>query len=316
MANERFYSLSKLGFGRHVIALKCPTFLSCRTLATILMTDKSQYLDALIEVDKKYSKEVDLSNKPIFELLVITSFIKALEINLIINKEAFQDNSFLFLSNLRGTCEELITLKFLHEKFDETDRNTIIDKISRLQLENDILKQFDFLQKYRPFQPTIPPINQAENPKNKINEILSRNGISTKNKLPPTEQMARMIGFSEFYEFMYRACSSFVHFKPGILLRTVWYDNQNVGNISISNLNKYYWDFSSFYGVYQFLVLYKEFKSIIDINNILTSEIDILKESFKSRHFPEVITFEELNIKRPKTKWTVVNLFLKNQLFE
>lgn len=121
--------------------------------------------------------------------------------------------------------------------------------------------------------------------------------------------MARTIGFSEFYEFMYRACSSFVHFKPGILLRTVWYDNQNVGNISISNFNRYYWDFSSFYGVYQFLVLYKEFKSIIDINNILTSEIDILKESFKSRHFPEVITFEELNITRPKTKWTVVNLF-------
>lgn len=85
----------------------------------------------------------------------------------------------------------------------------------------------------------------------------------------------------------------------------------------ISNFNEYYWDFSSFYGVYQLLLLYKEFKEIIDPKSIITEEINKLKMTFKHRaHYPEIVTYEELNIDRPKTKWTIINPMLDDQLFE
>lgn len=200
------------------------------------MIDKSICHNELNEINNKFSKYHEFENKPIFDILVMVSFIKAIEINVLIHQIVFNENSFLYLSNLRGTCEEYITLKFLKEKINENDRNDLIVKLSKVQMNNDIFKQFHFLQKYRPFQPTLDP-RKVDNRRiqQEINEILVRNGIKTKNKLPPTEQLASSTGLSEFYEFMYRASSSFVHFNPRTMMRTVWYDKENVYHFSISN---------------------------------------------------------------------------------
>ncbi|MET3126726.1 hypothetical protein ABID42_001828 [Arcicella rosea] len=283
------------------------------------MSEKSLYKDTFDKINEKFLKYYNFESKSIFDLLAMASFIKALEINILINQNVNSENSFLYLSNLRGTCEELISLKYLKEKINEADRNDLIIKLSQVQLSNDIAKQFSFLQKYRPFQPTLNAEKlETQNEKlTAINEILHRNGIKTKNKLPPTEQLALATGLSEFYEFMYRASSTFVHFNPRTMMRTVWYDNNKTFNFSISNFNSYYWDFSSFYGAYQFLILYKELKEIVDPADVINVEIMELKKTFKYRsHYPEIVTYEELNIDRPTTKWTVLNSLLDDQLFE
>lgn len=282
------------------------------------MTDTSPYKSHLRQIDNKFAKYYDFEDRSMFNFLIMSSFVKALEIAVIINKSVFSDNSFLYLSNLRGTCEELITLKFIKDKIAESDRNILIESILNSQQANDIITQYAFLQKYRPFQPTLNGSKSKRNDeKVKISVVLERNGFKPNSKLPPIEQLASATGISEFYDFMYRASSSFVHFNPRTMMRTVWYDKENVYHFSLSNFNNYYWDFSSFYSVYQLLIIYKEFGTIVDSTKSILEEIDELKNTFKYRtHYPEIVTFEELNLKRPKTKWTVMNSMLKNQLFE
>jgi len=102
------------------------------------------------------------------------------------------------------------------------------------------------------------------------------------------------------------------------MLRTVWYQNNNTeeSNISITNFNKYYFSFCSFYSSYLLGLLYKTFNSKLNIDNESAQIVESIMEIIKNTtHFPELVTFEEFNLQRPETELTIINRHLKNQIF-
>lgn len=270
------------------------------------------------QIDLNKIQTVDIDNIGDFELTVKIAFCKCLQLNLLIHQEIFNPNSFLYLSNLRGTCEEVIVLKFINELFVEEDKNQIIKSIIKISIKKDLKEQKNFINKYRPAQPILDEKLADHFPGEEIGTILNRNGING-NKIPPTAQMADKVGLKELYDFIYRASCSFVHFNPRIMQRTVWYDNNQTkkSTISITNFNKYYFSFSSFYGSYLFGLLYQNFKEYLNISAKDKGVIEEIIETVRRKvHYPDLVTYEECNLKRPKTELTIINDFLENQIFK
>lgn len=269
-------------------------------------------------IDLEKLQQVNIDEKGRFELMIQIAFVKSIELNQIIQKKEFDENSFLYLSTLRGVCEEIIILKYIRDFINEKDQNLLIDSIMKESTHKELIEQEIFINKYRPAQPVLDKSFSKEFPGTEISTILKRNKINGK-RLPPTVQMAEKTGFKELYDYIYRASCSFVHFNPRIMLRTIWYKNNNpkLSNISIKNFSNYYFFFSSFYSSYMSVLLYKTFERYLaggeDLKKIMNELEDLIKHQ---DHFPELVTFEECNIKRPNTKLTVINRFLKNKLFD
>lgn len=270
------------------------------------------------QIDLHEIQTVNFDNVEDFELTVKIAFCKCIQFNKIVNKELFDENSFLYLPMLRGICEEVIVLKFIDELISEEDKNELIKSLMKSSMLKELKEQSCFINKYRPAQPVLNEKLADHFLGEEISIILNRNGVNG-NKIPPTAQMADRIGLKELYDFIYRATCSFAHFNPRIMHRMVWYQNDDInkGEISITNFNKYYFSFSSFYGSYLLGLLYKNFNGYLNISEKNEEIIkDIIESVRRKVHYPDLVTFEECNLKRPKTESTVINDFLENQIFE
>ncbi len=270
------------------------------------------------QIDLKEIQKVNLNEVKDFELTVKIAFCKSIQLNQITHQELFNENSFLYLSTLRGICEEVIVLKFINELFTDSDKDELIKSISKSLMRKELKEQNNFIKKYRPAQPVLDERLADHFEGEEIGVILNRNGING-NKIPPTAQMADRVGLKELYDFIYRASCSFVHFNPRIMQRTVWFKNEEpeIGNISITNFNKYYFSFTSFYGSYLMGLLFKNFKEYLQLSKKHEKIIQEIMDSVREKvHYPDLVTFEECNLKRPKTELTIINRFLENQIFK
>ena len=104
------------------------------------------------------------------------------------------------------------------------------------------------------------------------------------------------------YDFLYHATSRTVHFSPNVLLRMGWF-NKNDGPIlfSIRNFTEYYSFFSKYYGTYLFIQFAKSLKKELKLDNEVYSLIKELEKVLHSMgEAPEIVTFEEMNFKRPE----------------
>lgn len=103
------------------------------------------------------------------------------------------------------------------------------------------------------------------------------------------------------YDYLYHATSKTVHFSPNILLRTGWYKSLNDPIVfSVKNFNNYYDTFNSFYGSYLFVQFCTSFKKALKLDVKFLSIVKSIKITLDDfNYFPELVTFEELNLKRP-----------------
>src|SRR5690348_2019081 len=108
--------------------------------------------------------------------------------------------------------------------------------------------------------------------------------------------MADKSGLSELYDYIYHATSIFVHFNPHVLLRMGWGDLPEI-TFSTRHFNAYYRHFACFYGAYLFKELCAWMISIglLDkaVETSLQKIVDLLG---KETRWPEIVTFEEMNI--------------------
>jgi hypothetical protein len=260
-----------------------------------------------------YTKNVDST----FELLINICFAKCLQINRIVHNEVFNPHSFLFLSTLRGICEEIIVLNYIDKSFTPNDKDLVLEAMMKDTTLEELRQQQIFMEKYRPFQPVLKEEFGKHLRGIDISDVLRRNEIHGK-LVPPTYKMAKEVNLTELYNFIYRGSCSFVHFNPRIMMRTVWTDNESNNNyyISITNFNKYYFSFSSFYGSYLFYLLFKKLNTYLTISTDNMQLLEELKEIIRNTtHFPDLVTFEEMNLQRPETTLTIINKHLMNQLF-
>jgi len=247
-----------------------------------------------------YNQIEELSRNE-FKLIVKSSFIKQLEILHLLSTENKDRSKILFIPLLRGSCEDLIALKYIKHIFG-LKSNRLVRLQVTLGINKSLSQQKLFFNKYRPNQIVL---TEAENvltqkAKKEYEELLKSKGITGK-KLPSTEIMAKEIELTDLYEFIFRGTSDFVHFNNGILARMAWKNKLGNFHISINNFNEYYSSFSYFYSAFVFSFFCETFKSEVRLS---TSDWEIIKKMktlIESEAFwPEIVTFEEMNIRRPQ----------------
>ena len=131
----------------------------------------------------------------------------------------------------------------------------------------------------------------------KLQNIVNSQGKkSGKQSLPSARFMANKSGLSQLYDYIYHAMSIFVRFNPHILLRMGWGDLPEI-TFSTRHFNAYYRHFACFYGAYLFKELCTWMISIDLLDKAVGTDlqkiVDLLE---KETRWPEIVTFEEMNI--------------------
>jgi len=249
---------------------------------------------------------------PPFSTLVQSSLIKSYEfIKLVYSNEKF-DSYFFVTSFLRGIVEDIIVLESVHYLPIEK-REKLLQGIQLLEIKERILKQWDFFQEYRPFQPVIDKGYSFDEARIEVQNIWRENGwtnfeVTSKKMMPPTIQLAQKLApgiLDILYEFIYRLTSSTVHFSPQTLFRMGWgnvnSENKMSGTISVNHMANYYKTFCQIYGALLFSFYFELFPEEIDATT--TEQLivtNIRKNLLEELRWPEMITFEEMNLQVPK----------------
>ena len=126
-----------------------------------------------------------------------------------------------------------------------------------------------------------------------------------KRKKPSVYEMAEKSGLKELYDFLYRATSRVVHFNPYMLNRLAWGSVDSCANltddtefvISDKNFKFYHEVFNRFWGAYLFLEFTDFFNDALNLSKKVDENLDGIRKIFNdNRRWPELMTFEEVNI--------------------
>jgi len=268
----------------------------------------SQLEDFIINLSKFSVPESDYC---MFSSLVRSSLIKNYEFLKLAYKEDSFENYFFVTSFLRGIVEDIIVLESIHSLSFEK-REKLLRNMQLLEVNERILKQWEFFQKYRPFQPVIDKAYDFEEVRMDVQTIWRENGwpkfdVKPKSIMPPVRGLAEKLApgiLDLLYEFIYRLSSGTVHFSPQTLLRMSWgnVDSRNnlSGTISVRHMQNYYKAFCQIYGLLLFSFYFEFFSEEIASTPIEQAIIiDIRKSILEEMRWPEMITFEEMNLPRP-----------------
>jgi len=247
-----------------------------------------------------------------FSSLVRSSLIKNYELLKLVYLDKEFSSHFFVTSSLRSIVEDIIILEFVHQLPLEK-RHKLLHGIQLLEAKERISKQWEFFQKYRPFQPVIDRRYSFEKAKIEIQTIWQENGwpkfeVKPKKLMPSTIELAQKLApgiLDVIYEFLYRLSSGTVHFSPQTLFRMGWgnIDSENniSGTISVNHMANYYKSFCQIYGALLFSFYFEFFPDEIDATiEEQAIVIDIRKNILKELRWPEMITFEEMNLPVPK----------------
>ena len=243
----------------------------------------------LIVAVSKFSVGEDLFNQT-----AIAALVKSYEFNCIINKHAC-DNIFPMISSLRGICEDYIVLRYI---FSELPNNK--DQIIHLMVSEDTyassIVQWKFFEKYHPNQVLYYKVDFPQKRDECKDKLRNLTKSHRRQSLPSVKDMANKTGLNELYEYIYHATSAYVHYNPHILLRMGWGNLPEI-TYSTRNFDTYYKHFACFYGAYLFKELCVWMISIGLLDNAIEAGIQkIVKLLGEEPYWPEIITFEEMNI--------------------
>ena len=183
------------------------------------------------------------------------------------------------------------------------DRDTVIQSLMLISTSAAGEEQSVFFKQNHPFQPVLPSPWKAEDiekQKDRLTEIGIRTNLwHTTRKLPPIEQMARKVGLTELYEFLYAATSEIVHFNVRIGLRSGWGNSEKPQfNFSAANFSPYSLMFARTYILYLLVRFSRMFRKVLSLSADFMSMIDEVEVHIESQiRWPEIVTFEEMNVK-------------------
>lgn len=226
---------------------------------------------------------------------VIAAFTKCYDYNLYNSQSKEYDNSFYRLPMLRGICEDLISLSYLLQK-SVKEQTEHIKYMQNSGLHKSLKVQSVFFAEKNPGQITPNP--------NMISKNTVKQNSCTHSKLPAVWLMAKNAKLTSIYDFLYHATSTMVHFSPDVLMKLGWGEidnNNNMKNVkfSIKNYNKYYHAFNTFYSWYLLKEQFYAFENYLKIPKTIMKQVKTFDDNFKNSDWPELTTFEHLNIERP-----------------
>jgi hypothetical protein len=272
--------------------------------------------DNIVELEKYINRISHFSDSITsyshFTSLIRCSLIKSYEFLKLVYLEEKFNHYFFVTSFLRGIVEDVVVLESIHG-FDSEKREKLLGGIQRLEVNDRAITQWEFFQKYRPFQPVIDKAIDIDEALATVQTIWREAGWSTfnakpKKTMPPVIQLAQKLApgvLDLLYDFIYRLSSTTVHFSPQTLLKTSWgnVDDENniTGTISVRHMANYYKTYSQVYGVLLFSFYFELFPTEIEATSREQSVVEAMRKSILEKlRWPEMITFEEMNLPTPK----------------
>jgi hypothetical protein len=178
------------------------------------------------------------------------------------------------------------------------------------EMLSKIHQQTQFFSRTRPQQTILSMTDLTEigGIEGNIRSIWNRNGWSklAHGTMPQIRQIAEKQGLpvlAMLYDYLYRLTSGTVHFNAQTLLRMGWGDlRKKRFRYSTKNFYGYYLMFARVYGAFLFCVYFEFFSKYFRPDKHVSEIINnIRKEVIMSPRWPEMVTFEEMNIRPPKT---------------
>jgi Family of unknown function (DUF5677) len=261
-----------------------------------------------IEKEALEKGSYNISREGFFRCALRASFVRAYQFAAYCNKikwDTADEGAFFMASALRGTCEDLIALKFIRQLPRQLRDEVIVIEMS-LAVDKAIMEQTKFFQKERPFQQVISHSGDGsfvEKKKDRLTDIATATGLwnpGKQKKLPPMQQMAIKLGMREEYDYFYRVTSDVVHFNPRISLRSGWGPDPKRGKFNTANFARYYLGFCQVYSVMLFTMMARAFARDLSLSKEFREGLAKLEKDLdKEMRWPEAVTFEEMNQKPP-----------------
>lgn len=258
------------------------------------------------EIDAIRTMEMDEFDKEMYTPTLKASFTKCYDYCVSLEKFEKED-SFFIIPFLRGICEDIICLKFLSKNIpDLKERGTVVSNYMWYLQYTSIKAQQNFFSKTITDQVSI-EVKEIDNyiseKENELKIFWASKGQNPNKIFPSVQHMAIDAKLINLYEFLYHATSKMVHFSPNVLMRLGWYEKE-VENpeiiFNLINFNEYYYAFNNFYGPYLFVEFAKSFKKEFKLSKHFKDTIKYIEvELVKQEFYPELVTFEEMNLKRP-----------------
>jgi hypothetical protein len=272
---------------------------------------KKRELKNIYKSMKRYVAEVtqsNLQNPDFYKIALRAALAKSYDFNSYVTGLTSSSHSFYHTATLRGMCEDLIVLRALKD-IPEQDRSDLIMYLQLNETYEAMKTQEKFLEKNHP------QIILNEEHANKFSDnefakalaIYDKYGIPRKYFGPSIKTLAKKGNLLEVYDFFYSATSKWVHFSPHILLRMGWAIKGKDEPLTTAtytyttkHFSNYYASFNAVYGTYLFGLFYESFRDELSLNPKLEKYVTELREWIDSlMRWPELITFEEMNIKTP-----------------
>ena len=250
---------------------------------------------------------VRYANKKLFSSILRASFVRAFEfVDLVSTQKSI--SAFFFAPALRSITEDIILLRFL-SRFPHEVRQQTLNNMLDLIAADALYKQEAFFQTFRPFQPILPAasmdIQKTIKHRDELRSFWQNNGWPNLNRsMPQTRQIAEKSDpevLHVVYDFIYRMTSDAVHFNPHALLRLGWGDVPREATFSTRNTGRYYLSMSCIYGSYLLCLYFELFSNFLKLNQKEKAGVVGIREYLLGiPRWPEMITFEEMNLDLPR----------------
>ena len=244
-----------------------------------------------------------------FSICLRASFAKCYDFNLFVWDEYNSSGAFFWLPMLRGICEDIIVLNYA-QKIPPREREILFSRLMQHDIHTRLTTQEAFFSVTRPLQPVLKPwmtTSAVETLEDDIRSIWRAHGWPRMNRgvIPVIRQIAekdRDEVLTKLYDYLYRLASHTVHFNVGALFRTGWGDKLGSRHtFSVKHFNDYYAACGRVYGAYMFCAYFELFARFLRPGKTIKPRIDDIRNSILSIiRWPEMVTFEEMNIPVPK----------------
>lgn len=254
------------------------------------------------------NQTLKLERGELFRLCIRSSLVKCYEFNLLVRREEDKELAFFWIPSLRGICEDLIVLNFI-KGLPKPERESLINLMMQHDICTRVETQVAFFSVARPQQPVL---NYKDVDKrlaeleSKIRVIWKAHGWPgmKRGAMPQIRQIAEKQGnaiLGRLYDYLYRLTSGTVHFSVQSLLRLGWGTTKST-TFSTSNFSNYFSMFGQVYGSYLFCLYFEFFGRYLRPGPEVKQIVDEIRESLLlNPRWPEMVTFEEMNLTPPKT---------------
>ena len=273
--------------------------------------DKPDFVINTEKIYKSFSEEIDNlrkvgvleSKKPRVDEIVISAYVKCYDFMIYLCNLHRAEDAFFQIPFLRGICEDLISISYLLQ-LSEQERNSIILCKQIREFSGALKSQEEYFKKYNPVQPIVR--KEAVADLSKYIEAYKEEGINiTESYLPSVQKMSKKVGLEDLYSFLYHATSKTVHFDIVTLismgLGEIDKENDTISPVySFENNYHHYYKFVFFYTSVLFINQTRRFSDFVDKEMKIKELLRPLYEGYELIDWPTIITFEQMNLPRPK----------------